>query len=182
MNTRISGGRERGRRIRTRDKEGLRPTSERVRSALFSIISQSITGARVLDLYAGTGILGFEALSRGADSVHFVESSAPRCAEIRSSLLDFKLEDRAVVTRGRVEQVAKSLKGEYDIVMADPPYDSDPWQVVMEQLDDRGVISKLGIIVAEHSRHLTLSDEFGNLVRWEERRYGDTVLTLYKAE
>ena len=121
-------------------------------------------------------------MSRGADSVHFVESSAPRCAEIRSSLLDFKLEDRAVVTRGRVEQVAKSLKGEYDIVMADPPYDSDPWQVVMEQLDDRGVISKLGIIVAEHSRHLTLSDQFGNLVRWEERRYGDTVLTLYKAE
>ena len=87
-----------------------------------------------------------------------------------------------MVTRGRVEQVAKSLEGKYDIVMADPPYDSDPWQLVMKQLDDRGVMSKSGIIVAEHSRHLNLSDQFGNLVRWEERRYGDTVLTLYRAE
>ena len=102
METRISGGSKRGHKLRSHRGIGLRPTSEKVRSAIFSLIGpESVNGARVLDLYAGTGALGIEALSRGAASAEFVESDPARCQYIRRAVDDLGFADRSRIARGK---------------------------------------------------------------------------------
>ncbi|MCH7626588.1 MAG: RsmD family RNA methyltransferase, partial [Chloroflexi bacterium] len=110
MTLRITGGELRGRRLKSAHGSGLRPTSERVRGAMFSIIGRdAVEGARVLDLYAGTGALGIEALSRGAAWADFVESGRGRCREIRDRLRELGLDDRSRVYAGRTLKVLGTL-------------------------------------------------------------------------
>lgn len=180
---RISGGEDRGRRLRSAKSASLRPTSERVRGALFSIVGAgAVEGARVLDLYAGTGVLGIEALSRGASWADFVEVHAGRCRDIKASLAELGFADRARVHRGEVERALDSLEGGYGLVLADPPYDDEPWEGLMGRLEVRQLLDEGGLLVAEHHHKSELDDRYGGLVRQTERRYGDTSLSIYRAE
>ena len=127
METRISGGSKRGRKFRTHGGVGLRPTSEKVRSAIFSLIGpESVNGARVLDLYAGTGALGIEALSRGAASAEFVESDPTRCQYIRRAVEDLGFADRSRITRGRVERVLRTIRARFDLGAGRPALPARP--------------------------------------------------------
>ena len=181
METRISGGSKRGRKLRSYGGIGLRPTSEKVRSAIFSLIgSDSVDNARVLDLYAGTGALGIEALSRGAASAEFVESDPARCGYIRRTLQDFGFADRSRVTRGRVERVVSNIKARFDLVLADPPYGIDPWNTVMTSLLEREALEEEAIIVAEHAANCEMADGYGDLNIWKRRRYGDTAVSIFR--
>ena len=181
MSVRISGGSHRGRLIRTDRERGLRPTSERVRGALFSILGRSaIEGMRVLDLYAGTGALGIEALSRGAAWADFVESEVRRCRQLTRNLGDLDLDKRSRVLCGRVERMLGGMSGEYGLVMADPPYQAAPWQTVLSRLSERGLVADGGVVVAEHRSGQPLEAGYGNLRRVDSRRYGDTSITFYK--
>ena len=181
MSVRISGGTHRGRLIRTDRERGLRPTSERVRGALFSILGRSaIEGMRVLDLYAGTGALGIEALSRGAAWADFVESEGRRCRQLTRNLGDLDLDKRSRVLCGRVERMLGGMSGEYGLVMADPPYQAAPWQTALSQLSERGLVAEGGVVVAEHRSGQPLEPSYGNLRRVDSRRYGDTSITFYK--
>ncbi len=181
MSVRISGGTHRGRLIRTDRQRGLRPTSERVRGALFSILGRSaIEGVRVLDLYAGTGALGIEALSRGAAWADFVESDGRRCRQLAGNLGELGLDDRGRVLCGRVDRVLGGMRGEYGLVMADPPYRAAPWQATLTRLAERGLVSEGGVVVAEHRSGQPLEAGYGSLRRVESRRYGDTSITFYK--
>ena len=180
MTTRITGGSERGRLLRATRSSGLRPTSERVRAAVFSMIGpEAAESAFVLDLYAGTGALGIEALSRGAASVDFVESDAGRCRDIRANLEALGLADRGKVHVGRVERALARLEGSFGLVLIDPPYDTDPWDEVMTQLDEGGMLKQEAIVVAEHSSRLDLGQAYGRLARARSRRYGDTSVSVY---
>ena len=180
MTLRITGGELRGRRLRSARGGGIRPTSERVRGAIFSIVGRdAIQGARVLDLYAGTGALGIEALSRGADWADFVESGGVRCREIRDRLRELGVDDRSRVYTGKTLSVLGKLSVAYDLVFADPPYEMDEWDSVMSLLDARGLVSKEGQVVAEHRGGTDLAEGYGGLRLTTSRRYGDTAVSIY---
>jgi len=159
---------------------GLRPTSERVRAAMFSILGRgSMEGLRVLDLYAGTGILGLEALSRGASWVDFVESHSGRCRDIRNNLRDIGHETRGEVHRARVENMLRELQDGYDLVFIDPPYAMDPWDGIFEGLGEGKALNENARVVAEHYFKRDLPERSGRLVRATVRRYGDSSISIY---
>ena len=181
METRISGGSRRGRKLRSHGGVGLRPTSEKVRSAIFSLIGpESVNGARVLDLYAGTGALGIEALSRGAAAAEFVESDPARCRYIRRAVEDLELAEQSRITRGKVERVLQTVKARFDLVLADPPYRIDPWETIMTSLSERELLKQGAVIVAEHSKTYEMADSYGDLNIWKRRRYGDTAVSIFR--
>ena len=182
MSTRITGGSERGRRLRSTRGTGLRPTSEKLRAAIFSMIGPgAVDSARVLDLYAGTGALGFEALSRGAARADFVEVDSRRCQDIRQSLQQMELNERGHVHRARVEKAWHLLDGGYDLVLIDPPYDLDPWEHVMERLGDGQMLNRGALVVVEYHYKSSLAEGYGALVRTTQRRHGDSSISIYAA-
>ena len=183
MSTRITGGRERGHKLRSAKATGLRPTSERTRAAIFSIIGrEAIEDIRVLDLYAGTGALGIEALSRGAAQVDFVEVHHVRCREIRENLRAMGLADHGRVYRAKVERALSTLPGGYGLVLIDPPYDLDPWDLLMDRLNSGQLLKEFALVVAEHHYKRHLAERYGRLGRVTSRRHGDTSISIYKAE
>ena len=182
MTLRITGGEHRGRRFRLPRGSDLRPTSDRVRGAVFSILGvDAVQGARALDLYAGSGALGLEALSRGAVWVDFVEVNGRRCMEIREALALLGLSERGRVQNGRVERVLESLEGRYGLVFADPPYALDDWDGLMQALNRPGLVDERGIVVAEHRHSTDMADEYDRLTLLTRRRYGDTAISIYES-
>ena len=182
MATRITGGILRGRILRSPTVAGLRPTSERVRAALFSIIgSDAVEGRRVVDLYAGTGALGLDALSRGAEHVDFVEQSARLCSAIRQHLRQWSLTPRARVHRGKVLNRIESLQGEYDLVMADPPYGSSEIERLITRLQSARLVKPGGVVVLEHRSDDVQDYAVGRFSLETTRKYGDTAITVLSA-
>lgn len=180
MTLRITGGEHRGRRFSLPRGSDLRPTSDRVRGAVFSILGvEVVKGARALDLYAGSGALGLEALSRGAARVDFVEANRRRCVHIREALTALGLSGRGSVHNGRVERMLETLEGEYGLAFADPPYALSDWGWLMQALNRPGFLDDRGIVVAEHRHSTTMADEYGRLFLTTRRRYGDTAISIY---
>ena len=181
MTLRITGGEHRGRRFSLPRGSDLRPTSDRVRGAIFSILGvDAVQGARVLDLYAGSGALGLEALSRGAASVDFVEANGRRCSHIRAALETLGLGEQGRVRNDSVERIVESLdNGGYSLVFADPPYELDNWQRVMRGLNRPGILDDSGVVVAEHRHSSEMAEGYGRLSLLTRRRYGDTAISIY---
>ena len=183
---RIGGGSAGGRRIGRRSggrrgEAGLRPTSSRVRLAIFSMLGPgSLSGFSVLDLYAGTGALGFEALSRGADTAEFVEQDERRCRDIKEAAVELGFGDQTTVRRGRCERVTTTLTNRYDIVFIDPPYADDPFAEVIRNLDEADVLNPDAVIFAEHSSRTELEQRYGRLEQTDSRTYGDTAVSTYR--
>ncbi len=181
MTTRITGGGLRGRRLHSKRSAGLRPTTERVRASIFSMLGREVLeGSRVLDLYSGTGALGIEALSRGAAWADFVESHPRRCHEIRESLKQFGLMDRASVQRAKVERALGSMDGNYDLILGDPPYDFDQWEVLLQGMEDAELLREGGLLVLEHRTANSLADRYGGFRLVTTRRHGDSSVSVYK--
>ena len=134
----------------------------------------------MLDLYAGSGALGLEALSRGAASVDFVEGNGRRCGHIRDALSTLGLSERGRVHNERVERIVESLDGGYSLVFADPPYALDDWQRVMRELNRPGILDGGGMVVAEHRHSSAMADRYGRLLLLTRRRYGDTAISIYE--
>ena len=179
LTTRITGGSLRGRVISAPRARGLRPTSERARAALFSIIGDGAArGRKVADLYAGTGALGIEALSRGAARVDFVEANPRLCAALRARLAEWNLADRAKVHRGRTLKVIETLAGGYDLILADPPYDSGETRRLLDRLGAPGLLADGGVAVLEHRAGDEIKPPDGGGLRLETTKtYGDTAIT-----
>jgi 16S rRNA (guanine966-N2)-methyltransferase len=163
-----------------------RPTSDRVREALFSILGD-IKGTRVIDLYAGTGALGIEALSRGAEHATFVDHARQALEALRRNVRDLGIEQRCTVLPVRVERLigAPSLRGDgFDLVLADPPYSALRDAKVLESLglllgvDEPAFVRCGGKVVLEHSRSLE-PPAFSGLSHDDLRIYGDTALSFY---
>jgi 16S rRNA (guanine(966)-N(2))-methyltransferase RsmD len=139
-------------------------------------------GRRVLDLYAGTGAFGLEALSRGAAWVEFVERDERACEAIRNSLASLGFEERAKVHRGAAERVTGRLEGRFDLVFADPPYADNPFAGLFESLASRRRLSPGATVFAEHGKRLVLPPALHGLRQVDRRVYGDTAVTVYEAE
>ena len=179
---RIGGGNARGRRLKS-GRKGFRPTTARVKSALFSMLGPSgPAGRRVLDLFAGSGALGVEALSRGAAWVEFVEANERRCREIRGILTELGMGERARVHCGDATRVSRRLDGEFDIVFIDPPYAEDPFEEVLSALNEKGALAADAVVFAEHGVRLVLPERLPGVRLEQRRRYGDTAVSVYRRE
>jgi len=177
---RIVGGTHGGRVLKAPPGRDTRPTSEKVREALFNILG-SVEGDHVLDLFAGSGGLGIEALSRGAAHATFVDGGKTALTAVRANLKDLGLEARARVIAGdAVAQAARLVPGTpWRIVFIDPPYATD--------LATRSVLALPvahlapdAVIVIEHDRRNAPPDALGSLLRTDQRRYGDTMISLFE--
>ena len=178
---RVGSGEARGKRLKGPVAPGVRPTTERVRAAVFNILESSrYSDRRVLDLFAGTGSLGIEALSRGAAWADFVERDRRQCAVIRENLATVGYDGMAEVRQGDAVRMLGSLAGHYSLVMLDPPYRMGAFHGVLEAISgtDR-LVEPGGAVVAGHSRHTELRAAYGALRRVVFRQYGDNAVSIY---
>jgi 16S rRNA (guanine966-N2)-methyltransferase len=176
---RVTGGALGGRRLRV-PSTGVRPSADRMRESLFASLG-IFDGARVLDLYAGSGALGIEALSRGAASATFVDSSASSVSVLKKNLVELAVLDRARVIRDDVLRTLRRLArmGEcFDLVLADPPYDSEEPERLLVEPSLRVLLGKGGTLVLEFERRHSLPTPEG-LIAIDERRYGDTAVARF---
>ncbi len=180
---RVIAGAAKGHPLRAPKGQDTRPTSDKVRGAIFSMLaSMGVEApARVLDLYAGTGALAIEALSRGAEHADLVEVSPGACAAIRDNLQRTRLAERARVLPARVERALERLEGPYDLVFLDPPYAAGVPGVLAE-LAARGLVDANAVVVYEHSRRTTPPATIGSLRLYQTRCHGDTCVTIYDRE
>jgi len=160
----------------------LRPTSDRVREAIFDILQEKVSGKKVLDLFAGTGALGIEALSRGAEKAIFIEHDPHILTALRRNIKECRLEEKSEVLPCDVWQGLKILasRGEvFDLIFIDPPYARGLIKQTLKELSKRGLVAPQGLIIAEHSLKEDLSIPFP----WElieKRQYGITNISFWR--
>jgi 16S rRNA (guanine966-N2)-methyltransferase len=180
---RVIAGKAKGHRLKVPKGTGTRPATDLVRGAIFSILETATSNwSRVLDLFAGSGALGIEALSRGAGWVDFVEQEPRCCSIIRQNLEKTKLADQAHVYCCSVAKALSFLEEEYSIILIDPPYADSSIGSLVQQLATSKLVGKESIIVVTHSPHLPLDSTYAPLHVLKERRHGDSFITIYQKE
>ncbi len=180
---RVISGSARGHKLKTIKGIDTRPTSDKVKGSAFNIIAAEIVDSNVLDAFAGTGSLGIEALSRGAKKAVFIDKSIDSCGIIRENLAHTKLADQAEVYltdyKSGIERLYR--KGyKFGLVFLDPPYNKNFIQNTLKLVAKNDIINDDGIIVAEHSHSDKLPESCGKLKAVDTRKYGDTMITIYK--
>ena len=179
---RVIGGVAGGRRLKG-PPASVRPTTDMVREALFDALeARGADLSRVLDLYAGSGAMGIEALSRGADWCDFVERDAKAAALIRENLLLTGLNERARVHRMAAERAVDRLSGRYSLLLADPPYDEETAPATLDRIAQSALVDQGATFVWEHSKRREAPRELGSLPLTWSRRYGDTQVSIYGEE
>ena len=180
---RVIAGQFKGRTLASPTWEGLRPTSDRLRETLFNVLAPRIVGARVLDVYAGTGAVGIEALSRGAAWVSFIESDRRAQHLIEQNLTRCGVEDRYAIIRAAADRALKSLADltgdRFDLVLLDPPYDR-PSSDALAGVER--VVAPGGLVIIEHARKRRAPERAGVLERTRELSSGDSALTFYPCQ
>ncbi len=179
---RVISGKARGVQLKTPDGMLTRPTTDRVKEALFSIIQFELPGARVLDLFGGTGQLGIEALSRGAKEAVFVDAREDACKLIRENLKRAKMEQAGKVIRSDYLDYLKRCRETFDIILLDPPYAEVFLENSLKMITEIDILQSGGIIVAERPVGKELPWEFPGFTRSRDYKYGKTLLTLYRKE
>ena len=182
---RVIAGIYKGRRLKALEGSSVRPTSDRMRETLFNILAPRIEDARFLDLCAGSGAVGIEALSRGAAHVTFVESSRKVASVISENLRhcgitrDFHFVVRDVLSA--LKYIAYENQ-QFDIIYFDPPYDSELYSPVLWQIARNNVLTEDGIVIVEHRRQLLLAPNYDDLRPYREIPQSDSCLTFYRTE
>ena len=177
---RVITGKARGIQLKTPDGMLTRPTADRVKEALFSIINFDVPGAKVLDLFGGTGQLGIEALSRGAESAVFVDAREDSCKLIRENLKRTKLENQAKVVRADYLDYLNRCREQYNIILLDPPYAEVFLENAIKRITEIDILQSDGIIVAERPLGKELPWEFEGYTRSKDYKYGKVLLTIYR--
>ena len=179
---RVITGKARGVNLKTPEGLQTRPTADRVKEALFSVINFDIPGAAVLDLFGGTGQLGIEALSRGANNAIFVDESDKACLLINENLRRTKLEQQGKVVRSDYLAYLRSCKEKFDIVFLDPPYAEVFLENALNCITEIDILRSGGIIVCERPLEKVLPYEFTGYSRSKDYKYGKTLITLYRKD
>ena len=181
---RVAAGKAKGRRLKGTISPEARPTTARVRGAIYNILSPQIYQAgKVLDLYAGSGSLGIEALSLGAASADFVEQDRRQCGVIRENLENTDFRECADIICGSVDSVLSQLTGPYQLVLLDPPYRLQNLDQVLEEIAAvPNLVEDGGMVVVGHSSRQNLLPAYGSLQLMSQRRYGDNAVDFYRNE
>lgn len=180
---RVIAGEAKGRRLKSPKDSSTRPTTALVRGAMFSTL-QSVADdwSRVLDLYAGSGALGIEALSQGASRVDFVERNPKCCAIIRENLERTGYTSQAKVYCCPVNKALTTLSGVYDVVLIDAPYSDLSLVSIINSLFSSKLVDAGSTIAVQHSSHQPLPEELSQFRLIKSRHYGDTLLSVYRQE
>ena len=179
---RVITGKARGVVLKTPEGMQTRPTTDRVKEALFSIIQFDIPGCRVLDLFGGTGQLGIEALIRGAKSAVFVDASDAACKLIKENLKRTKLENDAKVVRSDYMEYLRRCRETFDVIFLDPPYAEVFLENSLNCITEIDILQTNGIIVTERPLEKELSWDIPGYTRSKDYKYGNTLITLYRKD
>jgi 16S rRNA (guanine(966)-N(2))-methyltransferase RsmD len=179
---RVISGRARGVSLKTPEGMATRPTADRVKEAMFSIIHFDLPGAKVLDLFGGTGQLGIEALSRGAAEAVFVDAAEKSCALIRENLKRCKMETEGKVVRADYMDYLSRSRETFDIILLDPPYAEVFLENAIKKISEIDILKSGGIIVAERPVGKEIPGEFPGFTRSKDYKYGTVLLTLYRKD
>jgi len=185
---RVIAGQYRGRPLRSLRGKDIRPTSDRLRETLFNVLTagkpDALAGTVWLDLYAGTGAVGIEALSRGAKQAYFVENSAPAAKLIEQNLQSLGIAEGYKILRDDLSGVIWRLQREHfaaDVVFLDPPYRlRQAYEVTLAALAESSLVWAMSLVIAEHEKKFDPGDEFGSLRRIRKLAQGNTVLSFYR--
>jgi len=180
---RVSGGNVKGTRLKTLSKRYVRPTTSVVKQAIFSILeNRTAKWSHILDLYAGSGALGIEALSRGAEWVDFVDYKKSCCDIIRNNLEKIGGLEWAHIYCCNVSKAINFLNGSYDIIFIDPPYSNSTANNLLANLAKSKLLERNSTIVLCHANRFPLNSKYDGLHLIEQRRYGDTYISIYQKE
>ncbi len=177
---RVIAGTYKGRKLESPDSYDIRPTTDKAKEALFSILMNETAGARVLDVFAGSGALGIEALSRGAAECVFIDHSRQSVALIKRNLAACGVTEPARVIAGDYRKALAGLGGRFDIILMDPPYGQSLLEEAFRLIHEQSLLSEGGVIVCEHRKEEELPEEICGFQKEKERRYGIVKLSIYR--
>lgn len=176
---RIIAGDFKGRRLFTPKDNRIRPTTDKVKESIFSMIASYLEDAVVIDLFSGTGNLGLEALSRGAVRCYFGDKSRESMELTRQNIACCKQENRSVTILGEYEYILGKIREKADLIFLDPPYKEGLMEDCIDIISKRSLLSEDGIIVAEHSAKELLADEISGFTKLKEKTYGTISVSIY---
>lgn len=182
---RVISGKARGLKLNTPKNEDVRPTTDRVKESLFNIINGYIIDGEVLDLFAGTGSLGIECLSRGANKCVFVDVSKTSIDIVKSNIKKARVEDNAEILNIDYKSAIDKVKNKtykFDIIFMDPPYYENMFMDALKKIDESDILKDDGIIVVEHDTKQKFPESIGKLIKDRSKKYGNTTLTFYCME
>ena len=181
---RVIAGKYRSRKLAAPTGMATRPTSDRLRETLFNVVAGSVEGSSWLDLFAGTGAVGIEAISRGAAMVYFVESSKPAVRSIRGNLAELRIDQGFEIVDREAVPALRLLDGRgvsCDFCFLDPPYRKmGEYEQVLTLLSESKLLRPGALAIAEHDKHFDPGEKFGELRRYRKLRQGDAVLSFYR--
>lgn len=178
----VISGKLRGRKIDGYDINGTRPTMDRVKESLFGMIQENIYDSVVLDLFAGSGQLGIEAISNGANTCYFIDNNNIVINILKKNVSNLGINDNSKIILSDWKRAINNFgdKGiKFDLIFVDPPYDYDVYEKILRKVDELNLLNDKGLIVLEH-HNLKFDNEYGNLVKYKERNYGNKDITIYK--
>lgn len=176
---RIISGEHKGRRLVAGKKTKVRPTSDRVKESVFNILREEVAGKRILDLFAGAGSMGIEALSRGAESATFVDASFQSINVLKKNLKSLDLEGKSIVLRLDGLRALRKLEQSFHMIFADPPYLKGFVQKVIDSVAGSEVLEGNGILILEHHKKEPCDFPQDKLDMFKQKRFGDTVISFF---
>ncbi|HEX6507548.1 MAG TPA: 16S rRNA (guanine(966)-N(2))-methyltransferase RsmD [Chloroflexota bacterium] len=179
---RVVAGAAKGHRLQAPKGSETRPTSDKVREAIFDVLRDSFVDEPVLDLFAGTGALGIEALSRGASNAVFVERRPQACATIRANLAHTRLVVQSQILCMPVERAIPTLDQEFSLVLLDPPYAYPRIHDILVMIGEARVVGQDTIVVLEHSPRFAVAERYARLVLQRQKTYGDTTVSFFAVQ
>jgi 16S rRNA (guanine(966)-N(2))-methyltransferase RsmD len=181
---RIVGGALRGRKLASFKHPSIRPTADRVRESVFNILARCFPAEAVLDLFAGTGAMGIEAISRGAGRAVFVDAGQAAIAALEKNISSLGVAEQATILKLDAMSALKDLSRDgasFDVIFIDPPYAAGLYEETLEAIDGSGgVLKPGGLVVVETSKREALDLTLKALVKIDERRYGDTMIHIFR--
>ncbi len=175
----ITAGTWKGKKVHTVKSLDVRPTSSKVRESIFNILQTKIQDAVVLDLFAGSGIVGFEALSRGAKKIIFVEKNYKIIQNLQKNISSFDcvceiIFSDALIALDKIDNI------KFDLIFIDPPYKSELISPVLEKIKNNNLLNQDGIIIVEHPKSINIDEILDKFTLLKEKKYGDTYLTFFE--
>lgn len=177
---RIITGEYRGRRLESPIGYDVRPTTDKVKEAIFNLLMNDIWDAVVVDLFAGTGNLGLEALSRGAKRCYFCDNSRESLNLVKTNIAKCNAQDKSMVLAGDYSKALDRIKEKVQVFLIDPPYRDGLYEKCLNQIDELDLLDKEGIIITEHGVHDPVPQQAGNLVKVKEKKYGKILVSIYR--
>lgn len=180
---RVISGSRKGRSLKAVPGYTTRPTSDKVKEAIFNIIGPYFSGGHGLDLFAGSGALGIEGLSRGLDKVIFIDHDGKAIQTIKQNIQQCQFRDQAEIYKNDWQRALKSIirrKLVFSIIWLDPPYKKNIYQEILKQIDYHQLLADDGVVICEHTRENSLPEQIGKLKKWKYEEYGTTAISIYQ--